>query len=517
MHQIQLLTETQQYSEAMKALETMKSSAAITEKLSNEVKYRLMLSRVYRLTGKYKEAMSEINKLPKLSNDSKLKLDVDFKKAALYSETPSYSMRERMRLIYPIINKGITNAKALNEKGMLASFYSLKASMHQDECRYIHRKCKENTAIARKYYIKAMDLFLEVHDTLNYHNTLNGLFRLVYINRGADIDSIKNLVNSFAITSHYTPNTIVSHSLLASYYIKYKHDSINYLKEQLLSSNARIDGLYKNRDHLIDKMKLLYQFESLKQDIQQKKESVAQKNIIIYQKNRYIIVIIVFSVVLFIILALLVFMLIKQRRLANKNQLVRQELEVSNHNFQLLNKESNHRIKNNLQMILSMIALDMEKREKNQQQLLKNISSKIATISALHKILDFKEHNQKVALKAYFSEIIEYFNDFTQNKIMLSTDFANPKIRSERIVYLGLILNELLSNTIEHRKHKEDIVFQVLQTDKNYIFIYRDNSNFGNFKKNKGINLIESLVERFGGDNFKFDPKIGEYKFYFDE
>lgn len=168
-------------------------------------------------------------------------------------------------------------------------------------------------------------------------------------------------------------------------------------------------------------------------------------------------------------------------------------------------------------MILSIIELNKEDADLENKNLLTNISSKILTISALHKILDFKEHNQKVELRTYFNEIIEYFNALSTNKTMFSTDFTDLKIRSERIVYFGLILNELISNTLKHRHSEDNIIIQVLKSENSYIFIYRDNSNFGEFEKHSGVNLVEDLIVRFGGSDLKFDDKLGEYKFYFNE
>jgi len=284
-----------------------------------------------------------------------------------------------------------------------------------------------------------------------------------------------------------------------------------------MSKDESLQMIHKNADNTVNKMKVLYKFDSLNVAIFHNKNMLTQKDILIQEKSKSIYQNIVFSIILGVLILILIALFLNQRRLGERKKIVNKELEKSNRNYQLLIKESNHRIKNNLQMILSIIALDMENGKGKNKQALYNISAKIATITALHRILNFEEHNQKVELRTYFGDIIEYYINLSGSEISFSTDFANVKIPSERIIYFGLILNELISNTIQHRSTKEDVVIQVLKSEESNIFIYRDSSNFEEFVKKNGITLIEDLISRFGGDDLSFNSKTGEYKFYFDE
>lgn len=514
---IRLLTDTQQYSEAMRELNTMEGTVEINKSVSNEVEYRLMVARVLRLSGSFDEAMQQLKSLPDLNKNKKLKLRVDFRKAALYSENPKYSMEERIVIVYPIIERSIAAAKELNLLDDLASFYNLKATMHRDECDYIQRNCDENRVKARANYIKSMHLFLTLKDTVNYHNVLNGLFRLSMEEKTADMDSLKRLVTQFTKISGFAPNNMTSYNLLGGYYLHIKKDSVKYLSEIVKSKDESLRMSHKNADNTVSKMKVLYEFDSLNAAIFHNKNMLTQRDLVIQEKSKSINQNIVFSIILGILILILIALFFNQMKLAKRKKIVNTALQESNRNYQLLIKESNHRIKNNLQMILSIIALDIENATGENKQTLYNISAKISTITALHRILNFEEHNQKVELRTYFENIIEYYNNLSGKEITFSTDFAKVKIPSERIIYFGLILNELISNTIKHRATKEDVIIQVLKSDESNIFIYRDSSNFGNFVKNNGITLIEDLISRFGGNDFTFNPNTGEYKFYFHE
>lgn len=520
LKEIRLLTDIQQYSEAinrLKAIENSKEkSKEITATHNNEVTFRILVARVYRLSGEFDDAMNQMNLLPKLTEPDLL-LKVNFRIAALYMENPKYTMEERIKIVYPIIDEGIRISKKYNYPIDLASYYSLKGGMHADECNLLKRNCKKNNQIAITYYKKSMELFLENNDTLNYHNCLNGLFRLAMGERTKDVDLLKNLVLQVTEKSTYAPNVLASRNHLGVYYLLFKKDSFNFLKQSVLEKDAMIAFVNKNADNAIGKLKVLYEFDSLKSNLHENKGFLKAKDLEIKQKNIRIIENIVFSIALAVLSLILILLFIKQKKLGKEMNNSNKSLLDSNHNFELLIKESNHRIKNNLQMILSIIELEKNNNEESENILLTNISSKILTIAALHRILDFKEHNQKVDLNVYFNEIIQYFEDLSKNEIEFSTDFTTAKIQSERIIYFGLIVNELISNTLEHRKSKGEIVIQVLRTENNYIFTYRDNSDFGDYTKNNGIALIENLIGRFGGSNFKFNPKFGEYKFYFNE
>jgi tetratricopeptide (TPR) repeat protein len=81
------------------------------------------------------------------------------------------------------------------------------------------------------------------------------------------------------------------------------------------------------------------------------------------------------------------------------------ELNTANDNYQTLLIESNHRIKNNLQMILSMLELKAINSGKQSDQLNK-ITGNIKAISTLHKHLSLDVHNPQVDLVKYLSEIV---------------------------------------------------------------------------------------------------------------
>lgn len=221
--------------------------------------------------------------------------------------------------------------------------------------------------------------------------------------------------------------------------------------------------------------------------------------------------------ILAIFILLVAGLFIREKRLKAKMDEINQALNAANEKYQMLMVESNHRIKNNLQMVISMLQYSSKEMDSTNTKALKRISSKIHTISALHKHLYLDVHNERVPINAYFNEIITLYEEIAPNEFTIKQAIEPVGIKSERIVYFGLIFNEMLSNTIEHRKqiHKS-VNIEVVSTGDQFMFSYQDGANIPvDGTKGMGSQLIEQLIRRVGGKKPHFDPSKGLYQFTF--
>ena len=216
-------------------------------------------------------------------------------------------------------------------------------------------------------------------------------------------------------------------------------------------------------------------------------------------------------IIIFIIASFLIYKLyIKKNKIASS-------LELSNKRFEILMIESNHRIKNNLQMILSMVDYSNERTNQKEEKTLNKISGKIQTVGVLHKHLYADVHNQFVSLETYFNEIIYLYTKMNPNTLKVESKIDTINIESERIVYFGLILNEMLSNTIEHDiSDIKNVSIEISQKNEKYQYLYSDNSpHLNSDNKNKGSFLLLQLISRVKGKEFTLDQNSGTYKFIF--
>lgn len=131
-----------------------------------------------------------------------------------------------------------------------------------------------------------------------------------------------------------------------------------------------------------------------------------------------------------------------------------EELKHSLQIKELLLRELNHRVKNNLQMISSLIFLQKETLEcQEAREALEKIQSRIKCISIIYEMLQKSDQVGKINLKLYSrsltERLLENFID-TPSRIEVLYDLDEFWIDTDRIVSLGQVLNEILLNALKH-------------------------------------------------------------------
>ncbi|WP_297816631.1 histidine kinase dimerization/phosphoacceptor domain -containing protein [Segetibacter sp.] len=124
------------------------------------------------------------------------------------------------------------------------------------------------------------------------------------------------------------------------------------------------------------------------------------------------------------------------------------------HDKDLLIKEVHHRVKNNLQVIISLLNLQNDKITDDTMKLsILESQSRIGSIALIHQNL--YQHGQLDGIR--FDEFVinlgKQLDDFYKElhrEILLETHIVNTCIDIDTAVPLGLILNELFSNTYKH-------------------------------------------------------------------
>ncbi len=152
-----------------------------------------------------------------------------------------------------------------------------------------------------------------------------------------------------------------------------------------------------------------------------------------------------------------------------------EKLFSRNKRIELLLRELNHRIKNNLQLISSILNLHSRSTD--------NIDAKIAltegklrmqALSLLHQKLYMTEKYTEVNCKDYIKELIDYLSiAFKSNysDVNFNLDLDDFKLNLDQAVPLGLILNELVTNSLKHSGKDELIIDFTAKKQKEYITI----------------------------------------------
>lgn len=116
-------------------------------------------------------------------------------------------------------------------------------------------------------------------------------------------------------------------------------------------------------------------------------------------------------------------------------------------------KEIHHRVKNNLQTIVSLLRLQERRTESSEaKSILQDCIGRVNSIAVVHEYLSQQGDGMidvgKVAKSIYQALVSSMLN----SDFVLETDFAtdNVLLSSEKATSIALILNELLQNAIEH-------------------------------------------------------------------
>jgi two-component sensor histidine kinase len=187
---------------------------------------------------------------------------------------------------------------------------------------------------------------------------------------------------------------------------------------------------------------------------------------------------------------------------------------------ELLLREIHHRVKNSLQLISSLLTLQAsEIDDKKIIAKYKESENRIHTIALIHESLYQSTNISNINFRDYVEILIEdIINSYgvSTNKIKTTLELGNYNLGIETAIPLGLIINELISNSLKHAFNgydKGEIKIILEKNDETYTLTVKDNGiglpeGFKFIETNSlGILLINSLVNQLEG---KLDVEVND-------
>jgi two-component sensor histidine kinase len=301
----------------------------------------------------------------------------------------------------------------------------------------------------------------------------------------------------------------------------YQNKKITQLDQNQKNNLNELQVLYdvKDKDFKIQNLK----FKKLKNDLELKAQKEFSRNLI------------AIAVFLSIVLGFVYYIFRIRNKVSQILAYKNKKLEDSNTNLikslkekEILLKEIHHRVKNNLQLVSSILF--------NQANETPNISAleffelcqnRISSIALIHQNLYLTENIDSVDFQVYLKELAKTILDGFSKKDNISFEINtdNARFNIQTAICLGLIITELSSNSIKHAFKDKDngIIYLDINHlgDKKFELIFGDNGcgNQANTKSvnSIGLDLVELLVMQLCGKISKLDRESIFYKIIFEE
>ncbi len=204
------------------------------------------------------------------------------------------------------------------------------------------------------------------------------------------------------------------------------------------------------------------------------------------------------------------------------------QIQASLKEKEVLLKEVNHRVKNNLQIVSSLLSLQSAHiHDERDLEMFKQSQNRVKSMAFFHEMLYKSKDLSKI-------DISEYLRNLTANlfisynidgsAIKLNMNISEVSLDIDSIIPLGLIINELVTNSIKHAfpdKRAGVILVELSRTDSQVTLLVSDNGiglsreRDGGNTGSIGLQLVEALTKQLNG-NLELDTSKGTvYKISF--
>lgn len=177
-------------------------------------------------------------------------------------------------------------------------------------------------------------------------------------------------------------------------------------------------------------------------------------------------------------------------------------------------KEAHHNIKNNLNILLSLLRME-EHFKKDPYTIIDDTKTHIKAISLMHEKLYQSKTLKNIELKEYIDSIINSLLEIYSSKIRYVSKVDDISLNSKQAGTLGIMINEFVNNTVKYAfpdNNPGTIELKISRIDKNIEVEYHDTGvglpdsvDFDN-PSTLGLIVIQNLTKQLNGNiNYIYD------------
>ncbi len=199
------------------------------------------------------------------------------------------------------------------------------------------------------------------------------------------------------------------------------------------------------------------------------------------------------------------------------------QLQTALNDKNILLKEVHHRVKNNLQIILSLIDLNINL-DTDIKNILQNTQNRIYAMALIHEKIYGSDSLSKVNMKEYIESLVTSLIELYNFDINFLPDIDPLELNMEESIPLGLIINEMITNTIKYAfpdKKEGNLYIKFKKEGGKYTLIVQDDGiglppdiDIENLTS-LGLIVITNLTIQIGGTLSLLDCEGTGYKIEF--
>lgn len=223
-----------------------------------------------------------------------------------------------------------------------------------------------------------------------------------------------------------------------------------------------------------------------------------------------------FCVIITIVLVYMVIRLINNINAELFDKLVKvnesqEQLTQSVKEKEILLSEVQHRVKNNLAVIMGLLNFQIDKATSDESKmLLQEAKNRTMSIAMVHERLYKRKDFSRIDFSQYLSELVkEVVNGHElSDRIKLIENFEETEVCISKAIPAGLIVNELVTNSLKHafdRSHVFPEIKMLISQNSDEIMVSISDNGKGFDKTTHqslntlGMDLIEALTEQIDG------------------
>lgn len=481
---------------SIKSIHYNNSALSIYEEINNAEGVANVLnnlSAIYREQGEIDEAIIFTNKALKINRQTNNKLGEAKSLNALAGLTKTFGdtvgalrLYETSLSIYKEIKNKAGQAKVLNNIGV------------------IHKNKKE--------YKEALTCFresIELSEKLNYVTGVGfasvnigelyfeqGDFETAIL-KGEEAKTIGESLNNVLLIKRGTE------LLKKAYYTTNQWKKAFKNQEVYMEVSQKLLNEETKRVATQEALKYAYETEKTIE----KKESERQKAVNKEREQRQKTLNYGVGLLLIILLIIIVFIVHRLRLSKAQNKKIFQQSEER----KILLQEIHHRVKNNFQVVSSLLRLQSHSIDDPKlQTAFEEAVHRINAMALVHDIIYKQDAFSEINTKEYLEKLTQQLKEISKfNKVDIKINTENFHFQVETLIHIGLVLNELTINSFKHGfdADKKDPKIQVdlFKKGDNYFLEYKENGsgiNLEDYKTSFGMELIETVIDQQDGKVF---------------